>query len=206
MQETTGSLIDVAGVVNLAPTGSLLNYRGSVNGWSSKAVGVLQNSVGVGWGWKNTTTVPAPQNPGSSVVILGYIQVDLATGGTAGIIEYQSGGSLAMRMASVNLPQLRMNGGTAAGTHIASGSVIPFVLSWDRTNQRVIGYTDKDKMVGVWGAITGIGMGFGATLGNNPVSSSYLYGSMWTGSDAETFTSGNVKTMMTTLGWSPTWT
>jgi hypothetical protein len=49
-------------------------------------------------------------------------------------------------------------------------------------------------------------MGFGATLGNNPVSSSYLYGSMWTGSDAETFTSGNVKTMMTTLGWSPTWT
>ncbi len=206
MQETTGSLIDANGIVNLAPTGTLLNYRGTVPGWSSKAIGILSTSTGINGGWKNTTTVPAPQNPGSSMAALFYLQPNVATGSNAGFVEYQSGGSLAIRYTTTGLSQLRMNGGTTNGTHQTSGSVHAWMITWDRTGRNAAAYSDLDKMIGVFGDITGIGFSFGSTFGNASVSSSYVYGALWTGSDAETFTSGNVKSMMTTLGWTVGWT
>jgi uncharacterized repeat protein (TIGR01451 family) len=201
MQEASGTLAEtITGTVSLASSGTGLSYQNAVTGWSRKSLKTTSATAGR---WSSTNSA-LPDVSTTSCLLLIYGQV--ITCDTNGRGFCQLGTTTSGRVDTVTTPTYRAV--SAANTLTASNAataVEPIVLKVDRTNSVVTMYTLSEKKTPTFGStMTGKGLYVG---GNASISSAnqYLYGAAWTGSHGE-MSDATVKSMLQTLGWTPTWT
>ncbi|HEU5118705.1 MAG TPA: hypothetical protein VFT74_19075 [Isosphaeraceae bacterium] len=117
------------------------------------------------------------------------------------------GASSTARILHLSNGLLRMQaGGTnndSANTYTSGVHIL--VLRFDRANSSAVFYTELEALPGTYNAGASDGSkGFGST-GASADAATYLYGAMWSGTAAESFSDANVRSLLQGLGWSVSW-
>jgi hypothetical protein len=202
MQEASGNLADSIGSVTLA-TSFTVSYQNAITGWTRDGLGTTDATNGR---WLvSSGTGPNPSS--TSVAALLYVRID-STGGDRPMIVFNSAVNdwvLVNVLADGTIRgycDANSNGGSV---NYEGGSVIPVIVSYDRTNSRFHVYTDQEKITVTYGAVgTDGSKGFGG-IGSFPATAMYLYGCWWSGANAEILsTDANAKALLQALGWTVT--
>lgn len=198
MQEASGNLADSIGGVTLTQTGAGHLYQQAVSGWARLAVQTVDGTSGQKW--INSTTANNPAT--TDTLLLAYLGVpagipaaarDVMVKATADDLRFNTTG------------KLRFTGGSSSDlTTDNRGTVIAAAIQVDNTNSVSACYTSSDKFVATYalpasGAFTGFG-------GQTTLASGmqYLMGAEF-GGIAARLTSTQIKALLTTLGWAPSW-
>lgn len=200
-QEASGNLADSIGAVALTANATP-GYSAAISGWSRVGVSLTEGtanqrfSAGIGVG-------PSPASV--SIAFLAYVKIKTAVAGaTRGILGL--GGNLAVQQQS-GLQKIRIAcvGVNTNGTaNYADGSVHPLLFVYDRTNSKVVVYTDLETFTGTYnvGATDGNkGYGAGGSI-TTPTGMNVLYGAAYSGANAEALsTQATAKSYLQALGW-----
>jgi hypothetical protein len=202
LQEASGNAADAIGTFTLTASGTLVAYQQAIAGWTRKAI----TTTAGGTGKLQNVDVGLPDIATTSMLVLGYARTT-TIGTTRDVI---GAGAAATRLASqavATTGQARgiSNGTLATGTIDSGGVVRPWVSQIDRTASTTALYTDAEKIVPAFGATAA---GQSITLGNFSAGAgtvAYLYLAVFAGAAAER-SPAQIKTLLTTLGWSVLWT
>jgi hypothetical protein len=197
MQESSGSLDDSIGTVQLMPQNGP-SYQNAVTGWSRVAVGTFDLSADQGF----ITSATGNLN-GTSYLLLVYVAVIGTPSAERAIMGL--GANTDHRYVSVTpAPVFK---GTGAGVTPTIGtvnpmaSVHPVVLKINPAQFSYVVYTDQEKLTVNWTGTGGLGnllMIGNAVIGAAPAR--YLYGALWKGASANA-TDADVKGLLQGLGW-----
>lgn len=196
-QEAGGDLIATLGAVNLVATNTP-TYQNTESGWSRKFVSGTASGAQFNGNLANPAT--------TSLMFLTYMAF---TGGAvlADVIGETDNNGPKVQLVADNTKRVTAGGNLGSGATTAAGSVIPVVVQYDRTNGKTVLYTLDEKITAVYSS-TAIGTllrmitARPAAAGNL---ARYGYLAEFTGAGAE-ITTTQVKTMLTTLSWTPTFT
>lgn len=200
-QEAAGNLASSGAGITLAANGTPL-YQQAVSGWSRLGVGFTNAA-----NQRFTAAAGIAPNPATtSVLFLWYMAITAAPGAQVVMGNVSDGATNYRVMAQVvgsTKIQNACAGVVVNGTTDATTvGIQPVVIQYDRTNSVANVYTLNDKIVGTYNASVvdgrkGIG---GAT---SPTGQA-VYGALWSGAGAE-MSAAQIKTLLQTLNWSPTW-
>lgn len=202
-QEASGNAADTIGSVTLTASGSP-TYQQTITGWSRKGFGATQVA-----NQKFSAAAGAGPNPSStSCMMLVYFE---ATSTPAGIREVftianTSTTEMSCRINSTPLMRVTCKNVTANGvSNPTSTGLQPGVLVYDRTNSTATLFTGQEKISGTFSAsVTDSAKGFFAASSGTSFLGHIAFGAEWSGASAE-LTSTQVKAILTTLGWSISW-
>lgn len=199
LQDASGSPADQIGGAPLTVSATAPIYQATISGWARKGIaftdGVTSNL--------SRTTSPMPDAGGTSGLILAYMEFTAANAGGRNVLAW--GGSVADRVQYISGNRLSLSTSVgAAGTYnYVDGATHPVLLRNDAVHGSVSFYTDKDKVAGTYQACVGVGLYLGGDTVSGPVV--IPYSACFTGAAAQ-LTDAQVKTLLQTLGWSPSWT
>lgn len=200
MQESSGSLQDSIGTIQLDPLGNP-SYRNAVAGWSRAAVGTFDTNANQGFLTQATGNLNGP-----SYLLLVYVSVQSAPASERSVLGI--GKSSDHRYITVTPAPVYKGTGIGvtptAGTINPMAAVHPLVLALNPTKLTYTVYTDEEKLTVNWTGTTGAG-GL-LMIGNAIVGAAlarYLYGALWIGTKAE-LGDGDVKKLLQGLGWTVT--
>lgn len=194
-QDASGNLADLigsnAGVMTGTPT-----YQVAVSGWSR--LGVVGADAGTAVAASTTVGNPATV----SYLALGYVGITAAPAAVRQIHTVGTGTVTTDRFNLTTAALQAVSGGSLTTGPSSPGfvAVRPQVLLYDVTNNRCLAYSDQDKVVTTRAATTGAKYAI-----NFSFTGAWLYTALFTGAQAE-LTDAQIKTLLTTLGWSPAWT
>lgn len=200
-QESSGNLADSIGSVTLTANASP-SYSNAITGWTRVGVGFTEGTA------NQRITAAAGVGPSpatTSIAILAYLKITTAAAGaTRGILGL--GSNLAVQQQSgfqkIRIACVGVN--TNGTANYADGSVHPFLFVYDRTNTKVVVYTDLETFTGTYGAgaLDGNkGYGAGGSV-TTPTGMNVLYGAMYTGASAEALsTQATAKSYLQALNW-----
>jgi len=198
-QEASGNLVDQIGALALIANGTPL-YLQSAAGWARFGVGF--NAVANQRFTANVGTGPSPAT--TSQLWLFYMSITATPGATA-VAMNVSDGATNFRTLVTTTPRIQsaIAGVTATGTQNPTATGIqPMVMLYDRTNLAATIFTGQEKITNTYSAAVVDGRkGIGGAL--SPTGQC-VYGAMFQGAAAE-LTSAQIKTLLTTLGWSIPW-
>lgn len=199
-QEASGNLVSFLDAATLTAFGGI-TYEVSITGWSRKAVGLGSTAAFFSSSIGNTAT--------TSYLLLAYISLSGAPSAQDACLSVGNGaGAADRRQAAVTTgPVYRAQGtGVTAvnGTSNPGTDVRPVVLLVNRATSEHSVLTDQDKMTPTWVAPTS-GTSSYVSLGDGIDTARFLYAVLFEGAPAE-LSRAQIKTLMQTLGWSPSWT
>jgi hypothetical protein len=192
-QDASGNLADSVGASPLTVTG-VGAYQQAVPGWTR--LGIQTADAGTfraSTAWPTSTT--------ASVLALGYITVLSLPAASRELLGMASATGT-FEVLATGVPRTVNGANTGPGTVSLVGAVVPCVLRYVLSSTLLTGFSLADKMNPTAGAITS------AVLGDillTDAATQWLYGAAWTGTPAE-MSDAQVKTLLQTLGWEPTWT
>lgn len=210
LQVASGNLTAVIGTLVGTAAGSW-TYQVAVSGWSLRAVVCADNSSTA----KFTSTQGSgvcPDLATADVLILMYVEILNSPAAARTVFGLGVGGSSVQCEARViATPEFRVTSGNNAATSASnlSTTVHPWLLLIDRTNSRVVLYTDQDKQAPTFtSGMTGTRLNIGADAANT-ANTGYLTFDMWT-SGVAGFSDANARTMLNGLGngglaWTVPW-
>lgn len=200
-QEASGNLADSIGSVTLTANAAP-SYSNAITGWTRVGVGFTEGTAN-----QRITaasgTGPSPAT--TSIAFLMYAKITTAAAGAArGIIGL--GSNLAVQQQSgfqkIRIACVGVN--TNGTANYADGNVHPFLFVYDRTNTKVVVYTDLETFTGTYaaGALDGNkGYGAGGSI-TTPTGMNVLFGAAYTGANAEALsTQATAKSYLQSLGW-----
>jgi hypothetical protein len=204
MQESSGNVADSIGTITLETLGGA-SYNNAVAGWTRKGLGTADGS---GLIYNNASgELPVPTT--TSQMFIGYVAITATPGATRDVVSL--GGSTSLRSAQVTTgPFYRAFrnsdvSGTDGSSDIGTG-VRPLVIKIDRAASAHYVYSDIEKVTHTWAAPDSAAVALyigGVDAGAPPMR--ILYGALFAGTGGE-MTNAQIKTLLTTLGWTPTWT
>ncbi len=190
----------VSGVVTLATSGTAGSFAQSISGWSRVGWTITDAAVGR----LLSTNAALPDASTTSALTLEYIAI---TGTPAAARQVSAPlGSAGSFRAGVNAtPAALINdsGNTATGPTTLNTAVHPWVTQYNFTASSAAVYTNSDKIIPTFIGVSGKLRTIGESNGTSPPMWCG-YSAMFTGAAAE-LTSGQIKTLLTTLGWTVAW-
>lgn len=199
MQDASGGAADVTGTNNLTEFGTV-SYRAAVTGWTAKALAIADGVAGAEFA---STDASLPNIAATSVLLLAYVALPTAPGGTRTLIGLGSS-SYEIRVSTTPAFTIFAGGNSAAGASNLGASVRPHVLRHNLTAGTAMYCTDQEKVAPTFdAAVTGKRVDFG---GFNAAAANvqYVYAAMFTGAAAE-LSDAQVKALLQALGWSVAW-
>ncbi len=205
LQMASGNASDSVGSLTLTAANTP-QYQQSATGWTRVGVGFTDASgmrftaaAGVGPDPTTTSTlwlyyVVIRTEPTATRLLGGATRCDQSSD----MVRMGFSPSAGTSRLNVNCDGVGANGTLdhPAGSH-------PFVLKYDRTNSACVAFSEVDKSTTTYsGAVLDGAKGIGS---NSTPDMVCVYAAMWSGAAAE-MSNATIKTMLTTLGWSPTWT
>lgn len=198
MQEASGDLLDSIGAFPLTSIGTGQSYQQAVAGWTRKAV-TIANAQTNAW---QSVDAALPNILTTSMLILAYVKPT-----TLGAQRALFGGGAAatkieaLTAATTGAAVGVCVGNSAAGAIDSGTQVRPWALQINRTAGTMTLYTDAEKLVPTFNATAaGQSISFGAFVISS-ATAAFLYSATFFVGAAE-FSSAQVKTLLTTLGWS----
>ena len=200
-QEASGNLADTIGSVTLTANASP-SYSNAITGWTRVGVGFAEGTAnqritaGAGTG-------PSPAS--TSIALLIYVKfLTAAAGATRGVCGL--GSNLAVQQQSgfqkIRIACVGVN--TNGTANYVDGSVHPLLFVYDRTNTKVVVYTDLETFTGTYaaGALDGNkGYGSGGSI-TTPTGLNVLFGALYSGASAEALsTQATAKSYLQSLNW-----
>lgn len=202
-QELSGNLADSIGAVPLV-VASTPSFRLSLSGWKRKFVGITTTTL-----QKFSAAIATGPNPGTqSVTWLTFLALTITPGGNRSVIVLSNGATgIKVEHTGLNKLILTVNGVAITGTVVYGTGVIPCLITFDRTAGTVALCTDQERLVGTYSAGVLDGeKGFGAVVGNGDAGARYGWNAIWTGANAEAFSTVSAsRSLLQTLGWSVLW-
>jgi hypothetical protein len=212
-QEASGNLADSIGTFTMVGNGTGLAYQQSVAGWSTKAVTTIDGDSGK---FQNTDS-GLPDISTTSILILSYVNLPASFGGTERSI-ITTGASFHASIGADSAPNsnpaklaLAQGGGTDGGTQAVAATsttgVHPVIVQMNIATSTPAVVTDKDFTTA---ALSASQSGKKIVLGGdnaavwNGASAGYLYTAAFFGTAAE-LTKTQIKSLLTTLGWTVAW-
>jgi hypothetical protein len=198
MSETSGSLIDQVGTVDLAPGGtSQAAYAVSVPGWTRKAI---QSADASGVVFENRTDPALPAIGTSSLtVLMMYATATPPAGLRTALIGGCCGGYVEVGVDTSSHFMLSAGSVQTIGTVNHVGDVIPVILKLDRTSSKQVLIAAKELLSQTAALGNQKGMFLGAA--NRPAPDArWLYMAAWYGSNAE-MSDAKLQALVTALGW-----
>ncbi len=200
LQEPSGNYADSIGAAPL--TDSSTTNDAAIAGWSRKGFTIADGSGAVALSSAVGDTSTASQ------LLLGYIAVTATPGASPRDIMGVGNGS-GHRAVRVNTTPRLIAYENGAITSMTGGvnvptTVIPIILQVNKALSTFTVYTETETIVGYWNGTWNAGaLLIGAAVGTSaPMWAGYL--ALWSGANAE-MSRANIKTLQTTMGWSPTW-
>jgi hypothetical protein len=199
-QESSGNLADSIGSLTLTAAGTC-NYQQTVTGWERKAVAGNDGVVGDRFA-AGSTVGPSPATTSQTWL---WIASMPSTPGTAravfGVNFSNAAGSVRMvHLATSGNPRLGVNNVNADGSNSVSSEIHCLVLKYNRTGSEAKLFNLDEKLTGTYtDSITDGNKGVG-----NGTAARFLYGCMWSGSDAE-ISDANIKALMQAMGFTVSW-
>lgn len=194
-QDASGNLADFIGANPGVFTGTATAYQVPVTGWSRLSVTGTDASTAMA----AATGVANPAT--NSYLAIGYTTLAAAPAAVRQIHTFGTGTVTTDRYNLTTGILQAVSGGNIGNGVTSPGltAVRPQVMLYDVTNNRAMAYSDQDKVACTRAATTGAKYtaNFGFTGG-------WLYTVLFTGPSAE-LTDGQIKTLLTTLGWSIAW-
>ena len=198
-QEASGNLADSIGSFTLTVAGAP-TYQNAIAGWTRKA---LHTTDGGSQGW-STTSASLPNIGSTSCLLLIYLNLTANPAATH-IAAVQGTTTSKVEFTSSSVPVITSAGNSQTGSTAVTTTVVPVVQKVDRTNSVVTLYTLADKITPTFsGTMTGQKLLLGTDVGSGGSPVSYLYAAAFQGAAAE-LSDARVKSLLQTLGWSPTW-
>lgn len=202
-QETSGVLADSIGSENLSAFAPV-RYSRTLASWDRDAVGFDEGAIGEFYSTNigNTTT--------QSCLLLGYIGTWAPIGADRGVMRLGSGTGARDAQRDVTTAAYQVTGAGGQATGVGSSDagnpvVRPLVLQINRTASQITLYTDQEKIQPAYTAPAGGGSYI--NIGANAITAAdtvCFYLAYWEGADAE-ISAANLKTLLTTAGWSIAW-
>lgn len=209
MQEASGDLADSIGAFTLVSNGHAGgSYQQAVSGWTRTATTTTDNST-LDFACSDSGL---PDISTTSALFLAYVNLPASFGATERSIV-TLGGAYGSQIAGESAPSsnpakvaLAQNGVTSQAAATATTGVHPLVVQVNVTAGVPYVFTDADKITNTLGAHVGKGSVIG---GNNAStwaapSAGFLYGVEFFGAAAE-MSNAQIKTLLTTLGWTVAW-
>lgn len=200
-QEASGNLADSVDSVILTQTGAGHLYQQSVAGFTRKAIATVDGTVGQKW--INSTTAPDP----ALVSTIWLAVVRFPAGAPVAARDIMANAAtLDCRIAASTGRIQIANSGTVTGTANPLGGVHLIALQHNITAAAFTGFTDQEKIAGVFATNTTNPM---FVLGGQTIAAGdlgYLYEAEFAGAAAE-LSSAQMKTLVQTLtGITVPWT
>jgi hypothetical protein len=149
-------------------------------------------------------TGPSPAS--TSIAFLAYVKITTGTpGAVRGILGLGSNLAVQQQFVANSKVRIACVGVNTSGTaSYNDGNVHPFLFVYDRTNSKVVLYTDLETFTGTYnsGATDGNkGYGSGGSV-TTPTGMNVLFGAAYTGASAEALsTQATAKSYLQSLGW-----
>ena len=194
-QDLAGNLAPAVGAVSLVADNTP-TYQNVEPGWTRKFVGGTASGAQFNGNLGNPAT--------TSIMFLAYIALTAGVS-TADVLGETDNNGPKFQLVADNTKRVGAGGNIATGVTTTTGSVIPLIVQYDRTNTETVLYTLDEKITAVYSA-TAIGTLLRMVTGRAGGAGNLArYGALaeFTGSEAE-ITPPQVKTMLTTFGWAPT--
>lgn len=201
LQEASGNVADSIGSFTGTASGTGLSYQQSVAGWSRKGVGLTD----AGSGKFTNTAAGLPSLATQSQLIIAY-GIMTAASGQRNVV---SAGGATQGHADIGAtatfhPVAHVASASAGGSTDAHNRVLPWVFKHNVTGSAQAVYTDTEKVVPAFNALAGQGLTIGAAGNAAPTGTLLYLVSFFLG--AAELTDAQVKTLLTTLGWTISWT
>lgn len=197
-QDTGANPVDFLGSKTFSTSGTGLNYQIASSGWTTKGLSTFDN----GTGCHRCTDAAIPDMNSGAVSLFSWAR-------------FEGGGALARSLMALGTTTVDYIGGqtvtrTTSGANGAAGAsdrrstVRPWALVGDRTNGRVVGYDDTNKVAPTSsGLVTGKAISIGAAPGViSSCTSVHHYAFGW----FQALTDKQVKIVMEAAGWTISWT
>lgn len=213
LQEASGNPADSIGAFPLTASGTGLGYDQAVSGWATKALTTTDGSTGKFL----TAAAGLPDISAASCLVLAYVNLPASASATersivtlgptfqlqAGLDTFPSSNPTKI---GLSLQGGSQGGGTTTAAATATTGVHPVVLQWSHATLSAFVSSDKDKITGMF-SVTGKTICFGGDNGQFYFGGTvgYMYAAAFFSAAAE-LTSAQIKTLLTTLGWSVGWT
>lgn len=197
MQDASGNMTDQIGSVPLAPANAP-SYQQTVAGWSRLA-GMTTDGVNQVW---SSTSALLPDLSATSALLLAYVGFPVAPGAVRGVLGTGLATSVDVRHTGVS-PRILSGANTGNGAATIGSPVRPWVARNNFTGSTTTLLTDQEKVVAAYGTPAGKQVRIGATAAI-AAGAQYLYAAMFIGAAAE-LSDAQVKTLLSTLGWSIPW-
>lgn len=194
-QESSGSLADSVGTFTGTAAGSPLTYRQAVSGWTRLGI----SGVDGGGGIFTNTDAGLPDPATTSFLSLGYVL--LSASSTAGTnLSLVGTASVTSDIFGASPTKYRiLSSGSPTGTANPIGAVRPYGFLYDVTNNRVAAWSDQEVLSVTRASTTGKKHSVFTTFPG-----ATLYRTAFSGVNAE-LSNNQVRSLLTTLGWSPAW-
>lgn len=201
-QEASGNLADSINSYTLTAANTPV-YSQAVAGWSRTAVGTNDTTDRF-----SSLNADLGSTHSTSYLVLAYVALTAAPAGARAIIRLGGGtGDADQRQVFATTTPVYSARGTGVvtvnGVSNPGTTVHPVVLLFNRSTTEFTVMTDQEKITTTWvNPTSGVGPYF--AFGDGGETSRFLYATVFRGTAAER-TQTQVKTLMSTLGWSPAW-
>lgn len=196
-QEEVGNLEPTIGAVSLVADNTP-TYQNAETGWTRRSVGGTASNA------QFTGTLANPAT--TSLMFMAYVTLIDGAARTPFLGEHDNSGP---RVDLEPGGQIRLNaGGNLAVTAAAAtlNAMTPVIVQYDRTNTETVLYLLGEKLTATYAAATGaLFRMITARAGGAGAVCRVSYLCEWSGAGAE-LTPAQVKTLLETLGWEPTFT
>jgi len=198
MQEASGNLADSIGTVTLTMTGTGHLYRQAATGWSRFCLKCVDGTANQKW--VNTTTANNPNT--TDVFLLGYL--DIPVGSPASVRDVMTKSAQADCRFNTTGKLRAVFGASADLATDPRGRRMPVGIQVNNTGSVSAIFTDQDAFIGTYTLpASSVMTAFGGQT-TNAGNIGYLYGAEFGGAAAR-FTTGQVRTLYQTLGWTIPW-
>lgn len=198
-----GDVSDSIGSITLTALGGL-TYETETTGWTNLGIKTTSGAQGN----LISTDAGLPDISTTSCLLLFYAATPaaVATLRTLAQLGPNFDGGLEARLnASEQIAAIRAGVETTGAATFCDGAVHPVVMQVNRTGNVAGIYTDQEKLTGAAagsGKCVMIGGDNNRSYDSDAIT--YLYATMFTGAAAE-LSAAQIKTLLTTLGWSVAW-
>ncbi len=199
-QEASGNLSSFLNAATLTAFGAS-TYQQAIAGWTRRAIAIASASAFYNTTIGNTAT--------TSYMWLAYLSLAAAPGSTAAVLTAGAGTASAdgRSVYVTTTPRYSAIGGgvvSVDGTSDPGTAVRPIVLLFNRAASEFSVLTDQEKITTAWVNPTS-GTSSYVSVGDGIDTARCLYAVLFEGTAAE-LSRTQVKTLLTTLGWSIAWT
>ncbi len=194
-----GIAVDAIGTFNGGITGSGMTFRQTVSGWTTKGVAFADSANGT---FVNTDA-GLPDLSTTSLLVIGYAVVSAPT---ANLALYKVGTTTNIRAfirTGTVRTQIAHGANSVTGTVVPTGQVRPFVMRHDKTAGTAMFATDQEKLAPTFSA-TVTGKSIQIADASLSVPATHIMLVAFFGAAAE-MTDAEVKTLLTTMGWTIPW-